>query len=152
MSIRAFETIGPIASREHADLLLEVAFLVTSADGKLDPSEAAAFRELMGRVRGAEPSAADAGQLYDAFTKALGNTPPVERVTTLAPQLPTELGETAFRVGMALALVDRDASPHEDALIDALFHALGLEGARAEAIAKEVREAMSPPLDAPPPT
>lgn len=150
MFVRAFEAIGPIVSRQHADLLLEVAFLVTAADGHLDPAEVAAFRQLLGRVRGAEPTDADVAQLFDAFSK--DGTPPVERVGRVAPQLPGELRETAFRTAMALALVDRDASPHEDALIGALFHALELDPTRAEAIAKEVREAMSPPLDAPPPT
>ena len=52
MTIRVFLPIDPIAEQEHADTLLELAFLVTAADGRLAAEEAAAFRELMGRVRG----------------------------------------------------------------------------------------------------
>jgi tellurite resistance protein len=146
MTIRAFLPIEPIAAKDQADTLLELAFLVTAADGRLAAEEAAAFRELMGRVRGKEVSDEEVGTLYQHFTKQLEGSTCVDRVKKVAPNLPANLREAAFRVAMALALIDRDASPHEDALIDALFESLQLDNDRAEALAKEVRVALSPPI------
>jgi hypothetical protein len=39
MTINAFLPVGAIASTEHADTLLELAFLVTAADGKIETAE-----------------------------------------------------------------------------------------------------------------
>jgi tellurite resistance protein len=145
MTIRAFLPVGPISAQEHADTLLELAFLVTAADGRLAAEEAAAFRELMGRVRGTDPSDEEVAAIYERFTAKLQGATCPDRVRAVAPELPTDLREAAFRVAMALALIDRDASPHEDALIDVLFESLQLDSDRAEALAKEVRIALSPP-------
>jgi tellurite resistance protein len=147
MTMNAFLPVGPIEANDHADTLLELAFLVTAADGRLAEEEATAFRELMTRVRGKAVTDDEVGVLYNRFTAKLEGSTCSERVRVLAPKLPADLRESAFRVAMALALIDRDASPHEDELIDALFHALGLEEGRAEAVAKEVRVALSPPKD-----
>jgi hypothetical protein len=152
MTINAFLPVGAIASTEHADTLLELAFLVTAADGKLAAEEAAAFRDLVERVRGKAPSDDEVGALYTRFTKALEGSTCTDRLKAVAPNLPNELKEPCFRVALALALIDRDASPHEDDLIDALFHSLGLDEARAEEVAKEVRVALSPPPNSAPPT
>ena len=145
MTIKAFLPVHPVASAEHADTLLELAFLVTAADGRLAAEEAAAFRTLLERVRGEAASDEAVGALYKRFTAELEGFTCADRVRVLAPKLPAELRETAFRVALALALIDRDASPHEDALIDVLFESLQLDGVRAEALAKEVRVALSPP-------
>ena len=152
MTIRAFLPVSPVTNPEHADTLLELGFLVTAADGRLAAEEAAAFRELMGRVHGRDVSDADVAAIYARFTKELEGSTCPDRVKAVAPRLPAELRETAFRVALALALIDRDASPHEDALIDVLFHALQLDNDRAEALAKDVRVALSPPLDSAAPT
>ncbi|MBX3227784.1 MAG: TerB family tellurite resistance protein [Labilithrix sp.] len=149
--MNAFLPVQAISAEDHADALLELAFLVTAADGKLAKEEADAFRELVARVRGKAASDDELGALYTKFTKALDGTSCIDRVKLVAPKLPADLREAAFRVAMALALIDRDASPQEDALIDVLFHSLGLDEARAEEVAKEVRVALSPPLDSPPP-
>ena len=145
MAFKAFLPNGPIASVEHADTLLELAFLVTAADGRLAAEEAAAFRALMDRVRGEMSSNDAVGALYARFTAQLEGSTCADRVKILAPKLPAELRETAFRIALALALIDRDASPHEDALIGVLFESLQLDGDRAEALAKDVRVALSPP-------
>src|SRR5688572_13296616 len=115
MTINAFLPVEPIAAKEHADALLELAFLVTAADGRLAAEEAAAFRELMGRVRGHAATDDEVGVLYQHFTSQLEGSTCADRVKLIAPKLPPELREIAFRVAMALALIDRDASPHEDA-------------------------------------
>jgi tellurite resistance protein len=147
-----FLPVGAIAAQDDADVLLELAFLVTAADGRLAAEEAAAFRELMERVRGRPPTEDEVGALYARFTKHLDGATCADRVKLLAPKLPADLREVAFSVALALALIDRDASPHEDALIDLLFQSLPLDGERAEALAKEVRVALSPPPDSAAPT
>lgn len=151
MTIGAFlpQSVG---SKEHADMLLELAFLVTAADGRLDPEEVLAFREIMERVRGGKPTNDDVGALYAQFTKTLEGALPTERMRAIGKGLPAALREPAFKTAMALALVDRDANPKEDALIDVLFQSLELDPARAETLAKEVRVAMSPPPGSLPPT
>lgn len=143
--MNAFLPVGPIAAEKHAESLLELAFLVTAADGRLAAEEAAAFRELVVRVRGASASDDEIGALYTRFSERLAGSSCEARVKSVAPTLPAELREPAFRVALALALIDRDANPSEDALIDTLFQSLELDEARAEGIAKEVRVALSPP-------
>jgi tellurite resistance protein len=152
MTMNAFLPIGPIPAVEQADTLLELAFLVTAADGKLAAEEAAAFRDLVARVRGKAASDEEIAALYTRFTERLEGFTCHDRVKAIAPNLPTELREAAFRVALALALIDRDASPHEDDLIDTLFHSLQLDEARAEEVAKEVRIALSPPPNSAPPS
>lgn len=152
MAFTAFLPIAPIAAQEQADTLLELAFLVTAADGRLAAEEAAAFRDLLDRVRGNPASDEDVAALYGRFTKQLEGSTCADRVKAVAPKLSKEHRESAFRVAMALALIDRDASPDEDELIDVLFHSLGLELDRAEALAKEVRVALSPPPNSPAPS
>lgn len=62
-----------------------------------------------------------------------------DRIRALGPTLPIELRESVFKVAIALALVDDDARPDEDALMHVYFEALGLDPARAEALAREAR-------------
>jgi tellurite resistance protein len=150
MTMNAFLPAHPIAERDHADTLLELAFLVTAADGRLAEEEAIAFRDLMTRVRGQAVTDDDVGLIYQQFTARLEGATCADRVRVLAPKLPTELREPAFRLALALALIDRDASPHEDALIDVLFQSLELDLGHAEALANEVRTALSPPPDGAP--
>lgn len=152
MTINAFLPIGAIGDQDRADTLLELAFLVTAADGRLAAEEAAAFRELMDRVRGRTVSDDEVGALYARFTKDLDGATCIDRVKTIAPKLAPDLRESAFRVALALALIDRDVSAEEDALIDVLFHSLELALDRAEALAKEVRVALSPPPSSAVPT
>lgn len=152
MTMNAFLPVSAIPSVEHADVMLELAFLVTAADDKLAPEEAEAFRDLVARVRGQAQSDEEVGALYTRFAKALEGSSCVDRLKAVAPSLPEELKEATFRVALALALIDRDANPQEDDLIDALFHALGLEETRAEEVAKEVRVALSPPPNSAPPS
>lgn len=146
MSIAAFLPMAPIARREDADTLLELAFLVTAADGVLAPEEVTALGDLLGRVRGAPSTDEEVAALYAELADRREGRTCVERVRDLAPELPPELRESAFRIAMALALVDRDASTDEDVLIGVLFESLALDRERAEVLAKEVRSALSPPL------
>src|SRR5688500_13569781 len=112
MTIQAFLPVGPIPEKDHADTLLELAFLVTAADGRLAAEEAAAFRDLLGVVRGGPASDDDVSDLYNRFTEALEGSTCIDRVKAVAPRLRSDLREQAFRVALALAMIDRDASPH----------------------------------------
>jgi tellurite resistance protein len=134
MSIVDLLPTGPIASAAHAEAFLELAYLMTAADGKFTDEERRAFGQILTRVRGT-PGDVDATVSKFARTGADAK----ERIRALGPTLPTELRESAFKVAIALALVDDDASPHEDALMHVYFEALGLDPARAEALATEAR-------------
>ena len=94
----------------------------------------------------------EVGALYARFTKELDGGSCIDRVKAVAPKLAPDLRESAFRVALALALIDRDVSSQEDALIDVLFQSLDLALDRAEALAKEVRVALSPPPSSAVPT
>lgn len=125
---------GPIANAAHAEAFLELAYLMTAADGKFTDEERRAYGQILQRVRGT-PGDVDAA--VHKYTRDGGDAK--ERIRALGPTLPTELRESVFKIAIALALVDDDASPHEDALMHVYFEALGLDPARAEALATEAR-------------
>jgi hypothetical protein len=129
----------PISSPEQADILLELSFLMTAADGKLRGAEVDAYREIAARVRGAS-----AAESAEALTARFARTKPSEvaaRVRAIGPRLAPELRETAFKLAMGLALVDDEGSPEEDDLVTVLVQVLGLNVARAETLAEEARNA-----------
>ena len=68
-----------------------------------------------------------------AFTCAIA-----KRVRALAPTLPKELGEDAFRVSLGIAAVDDELHDDESELMKILAESLGLSAERAEAITDEV--------------
>jgi tellurite resistance protein len=125
---------GPIANAEHVDAFLELTYLMIAADGKITDEERLAFGQITGRLRGMPAD-------VEAFERELGTKggDPKERIRTLGPTLPNELKESAFKVAIAIALSDNDASKEEEALMHVYFEALGLDPARAEALAKEAR-------------
>jgi tellurite resistance protein len=125
---------GPIPNAAHAEAFLELAYLMTAADGKFTDDERRAFGQIITRVRGAP---GDVDGVVQQFARNAGDAK--ERIRAIGPTLPIELRESAFKIAIALALVDDDASPHEDALMHVFFEALGLDPARAEALAAEAR-------------
>jgi tellurite resistance protein len=125
---------GPIANAAHADAFLELAYLMTVADGKFTEEERRAFGQILTRVRG---TPGDVDAVVHQFARSGGDAK--ERIRALGPTLPIELRESAFKVAIALALVDDDASPLEDALMHVYFEALALDPARAEVLATEAR-------------
>lgn len=125
---------GPIANADHAEAFLELAYLMTAADGKFTDEERRAYGQILQRVRGA-PGDVDAS--VQKYARDGGDAK--DRIRALGPTLPIELRESVFKIAIALALVDDDASPHEDALMHVYFEALGLDPARAEALATEAR-------------
>jgi uncharacterized tellurite resistance protein B-like protein len=145
MSISKLLPAGPVSDAAHADALLEIAFLMTQADGKLEEAELVAFREIAARVYGRATNEIDPTEIVQRFTVSVDGNEIKERVREIAPKLPAGLRESAFKLAIGLALVDDDASPMEDELVGVLFEALGLDGARAEAIASECRAAFQAP-------
>jgi hypothetical protein len=138
------ELVPPsIAATEHADALLEVAFLISAVDGFLADEELLAFSDLVARVRGRETSKEEIGQLLERFVFAAHTTLVPERLRTVAGLLPADLREPAFKIAVALAMVDHDESEHEDELVGILGAVLGLSD-RVSALTKEARAAVTP--------
>jgi Tellurite resistance protein TerB len=117
---------SPIAATAHADAILELAFLVSAVDGHLAEEELAAFGQLVGAVRGREPSAVELDDLLGRFLMAVQSTPGEDRVRQLSAALPGELRETAFKIAIGLTLVDHEENEHEDVLVGILAASLGL--------------------------
>ena len=132
-----------IAEPAHADALLEVAFLISAVDGYLADEELLAFTDLITRVRGRETSKEEIGQLLERFVFSAHTTLLPERLRAVANVLPPELREPAFKVAVALAMVDHDASEHEDELVGILGATLGLSD-RVSALTAEAQAAVRP--------
>jgi len=129
-----------IAATDHADALLEVAFLMSAVDGHLADEELAAFGELVGRVRGRSATKDEIGALLERFVFSAHTVGVPDRVREVAKSLPPELRAPAFTVAVALAAIDHDASEHEDELVGVLAEALGLED-RVGALTAAARKA-----------
>ena len=123
----------------HADVLLELAYLVTAADGRLVDEELAAFGALAARLQG-KPSldraAVDA--LVERFAHHVESAEIEARVRTLAPSLPEDLHELAYKLALGIAFVDWDPSKEEDRLHGVLGDAPGIAPGRRAALSREV--------------
>lgn len=127
------------ASDDVADTLLELAYLVTAADGKLLDSELAAFAAVAARVRGKsalEPPEVDA--LVDRFAHHVDAHEIESRVRVLAPMVPEPLRELAYTIALGMAFVDWDPSKEEDHLHNVLGDALGIAPGRRAALSRQV--------------
>jgi tellurite resistance protein len=141
MSIDKVLPPTPVPSTEHANVLLELALLMTAADGRLDDQEKKAYRAIVERVRGAKVSDATFEELLAHFSDHAGAEKIEQRVRAIGPKLPPELREPAFKLAMGLALVDKEGSDEEDDLMTVFVEALGLNMDRARTVAEEVRQA-----------
>ena len=131
-----------IAATEHADALLEIAFLMSAVDGHLADEELESFGELVARVRGGVASKAQIGELLERFVFSAHTVGVPDRVREVAKSLPADLRAPAFTVAVALAMIDGDASEHEDALVPVLAKALGLED-RVSALTADARKSVT---------
>lgn len=133
---------APIANVQHADVLLELAFLMASADGQITEEERRALGDVLGRIR-REPKGpatdAEIEALVRRFSENIADRPIADRVRQLGMVLPPDLREAAFKLAIGIALADRHAAADEEALMDVFFEALGLDRDRAEALAEEAR-------------
>lgn len=119
-------------------MLLELAYLTTAADGRLDDEELAAFTELVGRLRGKTASGSDVDALLDRFGGNVEHAEITERLQKIAPTLPAELRPLAFKLSVGLGVADLDASADESDLQVALAEALGLDEERVDELTAEV--------------
>src|SRR4051794_18914220 len=113
-------------SPEQQDVLLELAYLTTAADGKLHEEEIDAFSELVARLRGKKVSDAEVGNLMSKFGKT-HQSEIAERVQVLAPKLTPELQSVAFKLAVGLGVADLDATEEESELQAVLAEALGFD-------------------------
>lgn len=124
---------------KDVETLLELAYLVTAADGKLVDEEFAAFAAVAARMHGKsklEPSEVDA--IVDRFAHNVDPDEIETRVRLLAPTLPDDLHEIAYKLALGMAFVDHDPSDEEDRLHGVLGDALGIAPGRRAAISREV--------------
>lgn len=127
---------------EQADVLLELAYLATAVDGRLDDGELDAFKEIVARLRGKAPSNADLDKLLDKFGGNVEHEEITARVGQLAPTLPPELKGVAFKLAVGLSVVDLDASGDETDLQVTLAEALGFDEAKVDELTAEVYAAL----------
>lgn len=125
-------------SSEQADVLLELAFLTTAVDGRLDDEELSHFREIAGRLRGKATSNAELDALLARLGGRVDRREVEERVNTIAPTLSGALRDLAFKLAVGLSVVDLDASRHESDFVANLADALGLDDERVDALTAEV--------------
>lgn len=126
-------------SSEDAQTLLELAYLVTAADGKLLDEELAAFSAVAARLRGKK--SLDNGEidaLVDQFAHHVETNEIETRVRLLAPTLPENLHELAYKLALGMAFIDFDPSNEEDHIHTVLGDALGIAPGRRAAISREV--------------
>src|SRR5262245_8745710 len=91
---------GPIANATHADALLELAYLMTAADGRLADEERRAYHQLYARVRGVGASEAELDALMQQFARAADGTSPADRVRAIGPTLPMDLRESTWKIAI----------------------------------------------------
>lgn len=126
-------------SDEDVETLLELAYLVTAADGKLLDEELAAFSAIAARMRGkGRLETAEVDALVDRFAHHVEAHEIETRVRLLAPTLPETLHELAYKLALGMAFVDHDPSTEEDRLHGVLGDALGIAPGRRAAISREV--------------
>jgi hypothetical protein len=128
------------------DAIVEIAYLTIAADRRLDDAEIAAFRVVVERLRG-QPIPDGAldrilDEMYARAERSRGQQD--ERLRYLASKMSTEARERAYRVAYAMGLADMDSSDEEFELDLQLVDALELTSDRAEELADEVRETLTP--------
>ena len=131
---------APIADRAQGESILELAFLVSAGDGHLADEELAAFRELLGAVRGHGATKEEVDELLGGFLMNAQTIRGEDRIRELGPTIPGELREIAFKVAVGLTMVDNEASEQEDQLTGILATTLGL-AERSITLTAQAREA-----------
>lgn len=138
MSLANLVPDGVNPSTEQQDVLLELAFLATAADGRLDDDELQAFTQITSRLRGKPATNKDVDALLDRFGGTVAQRDIEERVQRLAPTLPNDLKPLAFKFAVALGVADLDASEDESELQAILAEALGFDDDKVGELTAEV--------------
>lgn len=127
MSLTDLIPAGTSPSPEHTDVMLEIAYLTTAVDGRLDDDELDAFREIAAKLRGKAVSNVELDALLDKFAGHVEPAEILERVKAIAPTLPGDLRPVAFKLAVGLSVADLDANEDETDLQIALAEALGFD-------------------------
>lgn len=138
MSLANLVPAGLSPSAEHVDVLLELAFLTTAADGRLDDDEIKAFKDIASRLRGKPLTNADVDALLDKFGGNVDHEEIAARVQTIAPTLPGDLRDLAFKIAVGLSVADLDASGDESDLQVLLAETLGFDDAKVDELTAQV--------------
>jgi hypothetical protein len=129
---------GAKPSAADADVLLEISYLVTAVDGRLDDDELRAFRDLAGSLKTKVLSDAELDALLDKYAGNVEHAEIVERVKELVPKLSADLREKAFKLSVGLSIADMDQSDVEHDLQDLLAETIGLGQDRVDELVAEV--------------
>jgi hypothetical protein len=138
MSVANLVPPGLVTKEEHADVLLEIAYLTTAVDGRLDDEELVAFQQIATRLRGKPQVTSDVDALLDRFGGNVEHTEIAERIQKIAKGLPEDLKLLAFRLSVGLSVIDLDASEDETDLQVTLAEALGLDALKVDQLTAEV--------------
>lgn len=138
MSIANLVPAGVNPSPEQQNVLLEIAYLTTAADGQLRDEELAAFKQIISRLRGTKATDADVDALLDKFAGAVEPEEIAARVQKIAPTLPSDLKDIAYKLAVGLGVADMDAHDDEAELQVVLAEALGFDDAKVDALTEEV--------------
>lgn len=138
MSLANLVPAGIKPSTQHADVLLELAYLTAAVDGRLHDEELTAFGQIVGRLRGKAPTSSDIDALLDRFGGNVEYAEIEERIQKIAPTLPEDLRPVAFKLAVGLSVADLDASDEEGDLQALLAEVLGLNDASVDELTAEV--------------
>lgn len=125
-------------SPEQADMVLELAYLATAVDGRLDDEELEAFKAIATRLLGKPTTNADLDKLLDRFGGNVDHEEINERVQKIAPTLGDDLRAVAFKLAVGLSVADLDASGDETELQAVLAEALGFDQDKVDELTAEV--------------
>ena len=142
MSMANLVPAGVNPSKEHQDVLLELAYLTSAADGKLHDEEIDAFAQIVSRLRGKTATDAEVGALMSKFGK-LHQSEIADRVQAIAPTLPRELQAVAFKLAVGLGVADLDATEEESELQAVLAEALGFDDETVGELTDQVYAALN---------
>jgi hypothetical protein len=134
---------GLVPKPDHADVLLELAYLTTAVDGRLLDEEIEAYRVVIARLRGT-PSVSDSDldALFDRYGGNIEFAEISERVQKIAPTLPAELRPLAFQLSIGLGVADLDTNEDESDLQALLGEALGFDQVKIDQLTAEVYAAL----------
>jgi tellurite resistance protein len=136
---KALRTIHPgKLSAEDAETVVALAQMSVDADGQEDADEIKMFFTLGKGVY-------ELAGLTDTPTPTFADDDDENRITTLAKSLATsEARELAYAVANLLTIVDVQIQPEENEFLEKLAEALGLSVDRAEELAAQLGEAITP--------
>jgi hypothetical protein len=137
MSLANLVPTGLKIDPEHVDVILELSYLTTAADGRLDDDEIASFRTIVEKLRGSVKPA-DLDKLFDRYGGNVEHAEIEDRIKAIAPKLPAPLRDVAFKLAVGLSVADLDANEDESELVALLAETLGFDDDKVDTLTAEV--------------